>query len=265
VSEGSAGGTVARREARRTVNAAFRLDLPVDSIEAALSATDSVRVTGSGMIIGTDSVEAFAACGVAVAPVAGVASPDTTRTCDGACGSPGGGIVGMPRLLADTTVAGQVAALGASLTADIVLPAGAVVTPGPVLVGGVCDTVAPLNWGDPAGGPCGSRLPVIRALGDVTVRGGVGQGVLLVAGDVTFDGGTRFAGLVVADDDVTTASGGATVLGAVLAGDRRRAPGDHSVVRDGGLIRRSSCRLRQARMATASPVTVRERWWAEFD
>ncbi len=87
VSTGSAGGTVARREALRTVNAALRLDVGADSVVAALSAADSVHVTGTGMVIGADSAESLAACGMVVSPVAGVASPDTTRTCDGTCGS----------------------------------------------------------------------------------------------------------------------------------------------------------------------------------
>lgn len=264
VSTGMAGGPDPRRAARRTVNAVLRLDLPVQSVDAALSATDSVRILGSGMVIGSDSLEALAACGPSASPVAGVASPDTMRTCSGACGSPGGRVAGVPALLADTSVAGRVAA-AFRITPDIVLPGGAVVTPGPVVIAGACDTTATLNWGDPAGGPCATRLPVIRVRGDVTVRGGTGQGILIADGDIQVEAGARLAGLVVAGDDVITGTGGGTVLGAVLAGDRRRGSHDHTRIGDEGVIRRSSCRLRQAWLAAARPVRVRERWWAEFD
>ena len=261
VSEGSAGGTVARRTARRTVNAALRLDLPPDAVQSALGVADSARVTGSGVVVGTDSAEVIGSCSIlAAATAAGIASTDTLRVI-----APTGGITGSPPLLSDSSVVARIAALGSALIADIVLPAGAIVTPAPIVTAGVCDTTTATNWGDPAGGPCATRLPVIRALGDLTVRGGKGQGIIIAAGDVLFEGGAVFAGLVVADDDFVTGAGGGMVLGAVLAGDARRGPGDHSVVADGGLVRRSSCRLRQARLAAAPPVRVRDRWWVEFE
>ena len=261
VSQGSAGGTVVRHAARRTVNAAFRLDLPPDAVPAALGVVDSARVTGSGAVVGADSVEVIGLCaGLTTLPNPGVALPDTLRVV-----APGGGVAGTPPLLPDSSVAARIASLGSALVADIVLPAGAIVTPAPVVTAGTCDTLPAGNWGDPAGGPCATHLPVIRALGDLTVRGGKGQGIIIASGDVVFESGVVFAGLVAAGDDFVTGSGGGVVLGAVLAGDARRGPGDHSVVADGGLIRRSSCRLRQARLAAAPPVRLRDRWWAEFD
>jgi hypothetical protein len=243
------------------VHAAFRLDLPPDAVPAALGVADSARVTGSGAVVGADSVEVIGSCAsLAALPNAGIALPDTMRVV-----ASGGGVTGTPPLLADTSVAARVAALGSTLAADIVLPAGATVTPAPMVTAGTCDTLAAGNWGDPAGGSCAAHLPVIKALGDLTVRGGRGQGIIIASGDIVFESGAVFAGLVVAGDDFVTANGGGMVLGAVLAGDVRRGPGDHSVVADGGLIRRSSCRLRQARLAAAPPVRLRDRWWAEFD
>lgn len=261
VSEGQAGGTLVRRAARRTVNAVFRLDPPPDAALAALSVTDSARVTGSGAVVGTDSVEASAACsGMITAPIAGIAAPDTTRTLAAV-----GAIVGTPPLLTDSSIASRVASLASTLVADIVIPAGSVVTPLPVSIGAACDTAVASNWGDPGGGACAAHLPVIRALGDLTVRGGTGQGIIVAAGDVVFENGAVFAGLVVAGDDFVTGSGGGVVLGAVLAGDARRSSGDYSFVANGGLIRRASCRVRLARLAAAPLLRIRERWWAEFD
>ncbi len=265
VSVGSAGGSLVRRSARRTVNAVYRLELPPDAPDAALGVVDSARVTGSGSIVGADSVEALPGCSVLAAPIAGVAAPDTTRVCDGACGIATGGIIGAPPLRPDSSVTPRVAIVTAALTPDIVLPAAAIVTPAPVVTGGTCDMLAANNWGDPDGGACRHHLPVIKSLGDLTVRGGKGQGIILADGDVTFENGAVFHGFVIATDDFLTGGGGGSVLGAVLANDMRRGTGDHTVVASGGLIRRASCRLRQARLAASSPVRVRQRWWAEFD
>lgn len=265
ISAGAWGSGGARRSSARVVNAVYRLDLAAEPFEAALSVTDSVRVAGGGMVSGTDSAEVIlGACGAGTTSVAGVGSPDTTRTCDGACGTNAGGVIGVPRLLVDTGVALRIAALSGR-TPDIVLPPGAVITPGPVVNAGGCDTSVTTNWGDPAGGACATRMPVIRALGDLTVSGGVGQGILIAGGDLFLEGGALFMGIVVAGDDIVTGAGGATVLGAALAGDARRSPGDHSRISAGGLVRRSSCRIRQARMAAAPPVRVAGRWWAEFE
>jgi hypothetical protein len=265
VSEGTAGGVTARHAARRTVNAAFRLDLPPDAIEAALAVADSAVVVGTGMVIGTDSLEITPACLAGASNVAGVAAADTMRVCDGACGVVGSGIVGSPPLSHDSTVSSLAATLDSALVHDVVVPAGAILTPSPVVNAGICDTLAPLSWGDPGGGACGAHFPVVRALGDVTVRGGTGQGILIAAGDVIFEQGALFAGLVVTLDDFVTGTGGGIVLGAVVAGDARRGARDHTVVASGGMIRRSSCRVHRARLASAPPVRIRDRWWAEFD
>jgi len=265
VSEGNAGGADYRRIARRTVNAAFRLDLPPDAADAALAVVDSAHVTGSGAVVGTDSVESIAICSAIPAVGAGAAAPDTTRICDGSCGASGTRITGAPRLLDDSSVAANIAALAATLVADIVVPAGAVVTPAPIITAGICDTAAANNWGDPVGGACASHWPVIRALGDLTIRGGSGQGIVLANGDLRFENGALFAGLVIAQDDIVTGAGGGTILGVAMAGDIRQAPADHTVIGDGGVIRRSTCRIRQARLAAASPIRLKNRWWAEFE
>lgn len=261
VSEGTAGGQATRRTARRTVNAVIRLDVPPDAADAALGVTDSARVIGSGAVIGTDSIETFGACGVLTpAPVAGIALPDTTR----AVGT--GAIAGTPPLRPDTTIVARVASLASVLVPDIVMPPDTIVTPAPIVTAGACDTTVAGNWGDSAGGgACATHLPVIRALGNLIVRGGTGQGIILADGDVVFENGATFAGLVVALDDVITGNGGGVVLGAALAGDARRGGGDLTAVADAGAIRRSSCRVRLARLAAAAPVRVRDRWWAEFD
>jgi hypothetical protein len=279
VSEGEAGASGPRWTARRLVNALLRLDIPSPDVPAALTARDSVSVSGSGIITGLDSAPpavtdpVCADTSMAARQVAGVAAPDTSRICDGACGAPGPGIAGAPRLQEDPAAGdslryglgapGVWAALAARAT--VVLPPNAVVTPMPVAGGGLCLPSAPGNWGDPgAAGPCTGLFPVIHALGDVTLQGGTGQGVLLAEGDVRLAAGASFAGLVVAGDDFVTLAGGGQVQGAVFAGDRRRAPGDHSRVGDGGAVRYSACAMSRALVGVAALRRVRERWWAEL-
>ena len=72
-------------------------------------------------------------------------------------------------------------------------------TPAPVERLGACVTDEPWGWGDPdrPGSPCGPHLPVRASLGDLTVQGGVGQGMLVVDGDLTLTAAARYYGLVV--------------------------------------------------------------------
>ena len=72
--------------------------------------------------------------------------------------------------------------------------------PAPMERFGECVAGEPWNWGDPDRPyrPCGGYLPVRRALGDLLVEGGVGQGILLVDGDLTLAGGARYYGLILA-------------------------------------------------------------------
>jgi hypothetical protein len=67
-------------------------------------------------------------------------------------------------------------------------------------------------------GGCGSQVPVVLAVGDLTVDGGDGQGVLLVTGDLHVRGGFRFRGLVIVRGRLSFSGSGGYLLGAVLAG-----------------------------------------------
>lgn len=242
------------------LNAVLRLDLMPALPDYALGVGDSAQVVGTGVVIGTDSTETVGVCStLPVVPTAGVAAPDTTHVLGRA------GITGIPPVLPDSTAAMIATRLDSAVIPTIVVPDGAIVTPAPVVSAGVCDTLVTTNWGDPSGGACAGHFPIIKALGDITVRGGAGQGILIAAGDVHFENGALFSGIVTPRDDFVTGSGGGFVLGAVVAGDTRRATGDHTIVGSGGGIRRSSCRVQHARLATANPTRVTLRWWAEFD
>ena len=276
VSSGTSGAATHRAEARRVVNAFLRLDRATPVINAALTVRDSAEVLAGGVVSGTDSSLAMPssipACAGAGTPTAGVAAPDTTRVCDGSCGGATGNIRGTPALALDPLAGDSMRylAFGArsrqSLTrsADIVLPPNAAVTPGPNASGSTCQRGSPSNWGDPSpSGPCGTFFPVIWSQGDVTITGGVGQGILLADGDVRLAGGAQFTGLIVSRGDVITLAGGGTVLGAVLAGDLAGSPG-HSVIGAGSRIQYSHCAIDRALLGSASLRRVMQRWWSEF-
>lgn len=274
VSAASAGDSLARTLARRSVAVALRLAIPDIATSAAIVVRDSLTVAGGARIVGADTTlgGGGASC-AATSPGAGVAMPDTTRLCDGSCGagSTSGRIAGLPALLADPTAgaSARYSTFGpedwGSLTrhATVVLPPGSIITPAPAVTGGACDRARSDNWGAPGGsGPCASYAPLIWATGDVELRGGAGQGVLLVDGDLTLSAGATFAGVVIARDDVRTQGVGGTLLGAVLAGDARVAAGDHSRLEGSALVQRSTCAVELALEWSARIVPVRQRSWS---
>lgn len=274
VSEGRAGDSVARTLARRMVHAALRLAIPDLVADAAFTVRDSLTLAGAARVVGTDTtLAAWGASCPSPAPGAAVAMPDTMRLCDGWCGSGSGGgrVAGVPALLADSGAADttRYRRFGredwATLTrhAAVTLAPGAVVTPAPRVAGGACDRAAPDNWGAPGGGgPCAAYAPLIWARGDLELRGGDGQGVLLVDGDLTLSAGARFVGVILVHDDVVSQGLGGTVLGAVLAEDANVAPGDHSLLDGASHIQRSRCAIDRALERSARLVRVRDRWWA---
>jgi hypothetical protein len=86
--------------------------------------------------------------------------------------------------------------------------------PAAVISGGICVTSAPDNWGSPSDstGPCGAHFPFLGVNGSVSLHGGEGQGLLVVAGDLDLTAGTRFAGVALVGGDLTL-SGGASFRG----------------------------------------------------
>ncbi|MBK6489716.1 MAG: hypothetical protein IPF98_23315 [Gemmatimonadetes bacterium] len=273
-SEGRAGDSLARTLARRAVHVAFRLATPDLPVTATLVARDSVELVDSARVVGTDtSLVAWGATCALAAAVAAVALPDTTRLCDAGCGGgrTGGRLAGVPPLLEDSSAAdtARYRVFGretwATLTrhAAIVLPGGSVVTPSPRLSGASCDRSFLDNWGAPGGGTdCALYAPIIWVRGDLELRGGVGQGVLLVDGDLTLSGGAWFAGVVIAGDDVQSSGVGGTVLGTVMAGDATLAAGDHTVLGGSTHLQLSRCAIDRALTWSARLVPVRQRAWA---
>lgn len=259
--------------AQRSVAVLLRLTNPDLDTTATLTVRDSAFVRAGGLVSGIDVVPpGWSGLGCPVgATSSATASPDTTRVCDGPCGVPvGTGIVGVPARLADSTASDSLRYVTfgretwASLTAraPIRLAPNTIVTPAPVVTSGSCDLTVSANWGDPTRTTtCQDYFPIVWATGDVTVRGGAGQGLLLADGDVTLESGARFAGVIVSRDDFRTGAGGGRVWGLVLAEDRDVSDRRHPEVAAGGAVEHSTCAATRAAVGSAVLQRVRERSW----
>lgn len=120
------------------------------------------------------------------------------------------------------------------------------VSPGPTVEGERCDLAAPGNWGDPlrTEPACGDYFPLIYAPGDLRVTGGVGQGILAVAGTLTFSGEATFAGVVVALNGIIIEPN-ARLFGSV------RSEGDVTLIDSADLVY-SRCAIARALTLTAA-------------
>jgi hypothetical protein len=108
--------------------------------------------------------------------------------------------------------------------ATLVLPRGAYST-SPATVGTSCDLQLSTNWGDPGGvGPCTRYFPAIRVDGDLTIEGGVGQGMLLVNGDLRVTSPFTFHGVMIVKGavDITAPT---DVRGILVAAELRSGAG----------------------------------------
>jgi hypothetical protein len=131
------------------------------------------------------------------------------------------------------------------------------VQPAPAVSGGLCDSMAAGNWGDPtnAVSPCANWLPLIYAPGNLDITSGIGQGMLVVNGGVRFAPGTIFRGAVVA-------AGPIEIAGAHIEGALRSM--DTTAVRLSGSIRYDACALnRSFRLSPGlrRPFRPAKRWW----
>jgi hypothetical protein len=113
-----------------------------------------------------------------------------------------------------------------SLLARVSRRVGGAVTPSPVLEEGRCVDDAVNNWGSPldAAGGCGGYRPALASEGSLTMVGGEGQGLLVVAGDLRLTAGARFEGLVLVGGNLTV-DGASELRGAARVRGRVRVEG----------------------------------------
>jgi hypothetical protein len=151
-------------------------------------------------------------------------------------------------------------------SASKIIPHGTTITSlVPTVSNGVCQTQLQANWGDanrntPARA-CESYFPVIHAVGNLKITGGVGQGILLVDGDLHMSGQAWFVGIVIVRGTLRTSGSGAGVFGVVMAANVQLD--DDIVVIGNSYIQYSSCAVANVLAASAMVVPVKERAWIE--
>jgi hypothetical protein len=209
----------------------------------------------------------WSACGAAGPSLAGIRAKSI-----GDLGSSGGQFAGTPDSIISPTMDtstfynyGYTNYSTLISQANITLAAGNSYTPGPVAVGGVCQTVGqPTNWGDGNNhtNPCGGYFPIvyIQGAGTTNLTGGQGQGILLVDGNVSLNGNFTFYGLMVIRGNTTTvANATVKIYGALLTKNANFAPngsGSGSFT-----VNWSSCSLSQALQSTGVGAMNRSRSW----
>jgi hypothetical protein len=110
--------------------------------------------------------------------------------------------------------------------------------------------LSPLN-------PCGDYRPVVRIAGPANIRGGQGQGILLVEGDLTVTGPFQFDGIVIVRGVLTTTGADTlsrTFWGGVIAGR----------VQGANQFTYSKCSIDKALRAAARPKPLASRAWGEL-
>ena len=274
VSEGQAGAKRADLSARRQYGSMFRLDQPDIGFLGALTGRGGVTVGGSAYVSGKDmTASGWTGCPV-VADVPGVALADTAGAKLPGCSVSKTCVSGAPAFLEtpaanDTSTYfnfGNTNYTKLAASASKVIPHGTTISAlVPTVTGGVCQTQLTANWGDanrnsPAG-KCESFFPVIHALGNLHLTGGVGQGILLVDGDLQMSGGVWFVGIVIVRGTLRTSGSGAGVFGVVMAANVRLD--DDIVILGNSYVQYSSCAVANVLAASAMVVPVKERAWIE--
>ena len=274
VSEGTAGAKRADLSARRQYGAMFRLDQPDVGFLGALTGRGGVTVGGSAYVSGTDmTASGWKGC-PPMANVAVVALPDTAGAKTPGCSVSKTCVSGTPAFLQTPAAKDTMTYFNygntnytklAATASKIIAPGTTITSMTPTVVGGVCQTQLLNNWGDanrntPAG-KCETYFPVIHALGNIHITGGVGQGILLVDGDLQMSGSSWFVGIVIVRGTLRTTGSGAGVFGVVMAANVEL---DKDIVILGNsYIQYSSCAVANVLAASAMVVPVKERAWIE--
>jgi len=128
---------------------------------------------------------------------------------------------------------------------------------------GTCVTASPTNWGDPfdQGGACGDYRPGVYSEGDLLVRAGQGQGVLVVEGDFTVSGNFQYFGVVIVLGRLMSIGAGSQITGAVVVANEDLDPQSLA-----GMTRfqYSRCAVNMSLTGSGRGVLLRERSWLDM-
>lgn len=128
----------------------------------------------------------------------------------------------------------------------------------------ICDMSVQANWGDPTGvGPCGEEFPIIHAKGDLHLKTGVGQGILIVEGDLLASGNFDFYGVVIVKGELLTTGTGNHMEGSVVVQGYGQLDSESTTLGN-SLVQFSRCRIERAFNATLRPRPLAARGWMDF-
>ncbi|MGQ0714161.1 MAG: hypothetical protein ACT4PJ_10560 [Gemmatimonadaceae bacterium] len=274
-SHASVGASVGDPSRRRT-SLLVRLRYPDFNMLGAVTGRGETRVRDLSSVDGNDTSYASWNCPQAGPPMAGLAVADTlSDNLRNECLTPGC-YGGSPGILQDAAArdTSTYTTFGDLNWNDLVGMATKTYADGTQLDGvapsvsaGVCSTGDSRNWGDNlrnavTPGACETYFPIIYGAGELRVRGGRGQGILLVNKEFRMEDFT-WDGLIIVRGEFrgrrSTINGGLMVANAnevdLRDGDVR--------IRD-SRIRLSRCTILKALAGYVSPVRARDRAWAEL-
>ncbi|HEX6807055.1 MAG TPA: hypothetical protein VF118_03650 [Gemmatimonadaceae bacterium] len=267
-------GTIVGAQARKRLGAMVALNMPNVKLLGALTTRGSTKIGGSSFINGADDSVSGWNCPPLDASLPGIAIADSTQITTSGCH---GCIAGNPNIsqtpLANNdstyTQFGGISFQDLASSADpshSFASGGTFNGMGPSYSGTTCNTGDQNNWGDPirtipATAYCSSYYPIIYSNGNLSVTGGVGQGMLLVNGDLSVAGGFQFFGIVIVTGHLKTTGTGGHFTGGVLA---QNVDLEQNTVLGNAVITYSSCASTYAMKAVASPILTTGRSWVDL-
>lgn len=267
-------GTVVGAQARKRLGAVVALNFPNVNLLGALTTRGTTKIGGSSFIDGVDDSVGGWNCPPPGSSLPGIAIADSTQITTSGCtnlscvdGNPK--IEQTPLANNDSTYTqfGSVSFQDLASSANLTYSTGGTLTGmAPSYTGTTCNTGDQNNWGDPIRSPaltayCSSYYPVIYSNGNLSVTGGVGQGMLLVNGDLSVAGGFQFFGIVIVTGHLKTTGTGGHFTGGVLA---QNVDLEQNTVLGNAVITYSSCASSYAMKAIASPVLTPGRSWVDL-
>jgi len=249
-------------QARRRLGTLVTLLVPDVHVRGAVTVKGSIQYGGSAEVHGEDQALPDRDCPPLGATLPALAiPPDQTIKCSGCSGD----ATGNPPVFKDTVAAkDSIYSKFGDVDWTMLSSLGKVPTgsfPAPSLnADGSCNTGDPDNWGDPESpsAPCGDYYPIIHVPGDLSLTGGIGQGVLLVDGNMTIAGTFTFYGPVIVHGNISN-TGNATIIGGMMAGGTFQ-----NKLLGNAVVQYSSCALSLALHGSANPSVATLRPWVEL-
>ncbi len=263
----TAEGTDTRHLSRQRIGVVARLYALEVEPKAAVTMRGPLSIGSDAVVVGNDLDPMGWDCPGEGGLVAALRLPpkDSIQSLEILC-PPASCVVGAPQIYADSSLTLDTLTTLDGLSLDqlrdlawVVVPGG-LVRPTPRASNATCVTAASDNWGDPYGAarPCGRYHPLVYVTGDLEIRGGTGQGVLIVDGDLAVSDGFTFVGLVVVRGAFQSSGVGNRIDGALIVANTELTP---ISIAGASVVQYSSCGLHTALIASARAGLLREWGW----